>query len=60
MNHLAPCSTGIILRKEEKNIFADLQISQIGSFLRGEHEFVYSVLVVRFTIGLYQFVPTDL
>lgn len=58
VSHLALCAS--MLCSGERNILADLYISQVGSVLGGElMSIVSSAVVVRLTVGLYQFVPTD-
>lgn len=43
----------------ERNISADLQISQAGNVLGEELMSMVSSVAIKFTIGPYQLVPTD-
>ena len=57
VSHLAVCSSKY-LTQGERNILADPQTSQMGSVLGGElMSIVSSVVVMRPTVGPYQFVP---
>lgn len=54
------CTVCQYVMQGERNILADLYISQVGSVLGGElMSIVSSAVVVRLTVGLYQFVSTD-
>lgn len=56
VSHLVLCAS--ILCRAERNILADIQISQVGSVLGGElmSSIVSSIVVIRLTVGPYQFV----
>lgn len=55
VSHPVLCAS--ILCRGERNILADIQISQVGSVLGGElMSIVSSLVVMRLTVGPYQFV----